>query len=350
MKENGNSLIKTFEKYENDKKKRIEYLDIARGIAIILMVIGHVIGKNMARNLIFSFHMPLFIIVSGMFFREKKIKDIIVNTIKKLILPYIVSIFIVDIFKYVIIEKNNFTDVIINYLKQIMLSYSHMKNDIEIDSIGVLWFMPFLAIIRMGFYTLKRMTKENDNLLGICCLLFSYVGYLIGIKGYWLPFSIDVALACLIFYYLGYFLIKKDLLNKIMNDKAILLIFFVIWIITVKFGSIEIAVREYPNGFFTYIGAICGSILLMKASMFINNKLNFIGKILSWFGKNSMYVLICHYAEINLIKYDGIISVLHNKVVKKMILSLIKITIISIGTSIILLSKKGINRIKILTK
>lgn len=44
--------------------KRIEWVDIAKGIAIILMVVGHEIGGN-ARIFIFSFHMPLFFILSG---------------------------------------------------------------------------------------------------------------------------------------------------------------------------------------------------------------------------------------------------------------------------------------------
>ena len=82
------------------KKSRIEYLDIARGIAIILMVIGHVIGNGWKRDLIFSFHMPLFIIVSGMFFKEKRFKDFIVNTIKKLIIPYVLAVLIVDVVKF----------------------------------------------------------------------------------------------------------------------------------------------------------------------------------------------------------------------------------------------------------
>ena len=56
-------------------KKRIEYIDIARGIAIILMVIGHVVS-GYKRAIIFSFHMPLFIIISGFFFKPgRNIKE-----------------------------------------------------------------------------------------------------------------------------------------------------------------------------------------------------------------------------------------------------------------------------------
>ena len=52
--------------------KRIDYIDIARGIAIICMVIGHNPWNTTLTNVIYSFHMPLFIIVSGIFFEDNE--------------------------------------------------------------------------------------------------------------------------------------------------------------------------------------------------------------------------------------------------------------------------------------
>ena len=46
-------------------KKRIDWLDIAKGIAIICTIIGHSFGKNRIGVFIFSFHMPIFFILSG---------------------------------------------------------------------------------------------------------------------------------------------------------------------------------------------------------------------------------------------------------------------------------------------
>lgn len=46
---------------------RVDYLDTAKGIAIILVAVGHclVSSSNPVNRLILSFHMPLFFIVSG---------------------------------------------------------------------------------------------------------------------------------------------------------------------------------------------------------------------------------------------------------------------------------------------
>lgn len=46
-------------------KFRLKWLDIAKGIAIILMVIGHTSIPSTLSRFIFAFHMPLFFIASG---------------------------------------------------------------------------------------------------------------------------------------------------------------------------------------------------------------------------------------------------------------------------------------------
>ena len=53
-------------------RKRVPYVDIARGIGIILVVIGHndfSLIAPFAHKLIYSFHMPMFFFISGMFFK-----------------------------------------------------------------------------------------------------------------------------------------------------------------------------------------------------------------------------------------------------------------------------------------
>lgn len=55
--------------------KRIAYIDTAKGVTILLVIIGHcawiksVPGLD---HLIYSFHIPLFFIVSGMFTKKSR--------------------------------------------------------------------------------------------------------------------------------------------------------------------------------------------------------------------------------------------------------------------------------------
>lgn len=42
-------------------KQRLDWLDIAKGIAILLVIVGHTVNNpSIIRQVIFSFHMPLF--------------------------------------------------------------------------------------------------------------------------------------------------------------------------------------------------------------------------------------------------------------------------------------------------
>ncbi|WP_270224197.1 acyltransferase family protein [Lactiplantibacillus pentosus] len=48
--------------------KRIEWIDIAKGIAILAVVVGHTLGPyngQLFGSLIFAFHMPIFFMLSG---------------------------------------------------------------------------------------------------------------------------------------------------------------------------------------------------------------------------------------------------------------------------------------------
>jgi len=47
------------------EENRIVWIDIAKGIAIILMVIGHSTIPSWLSSFIWTFHMPLFFIASG---------------------------------------------------------------------------------------------------------------------------------------------------------------------------------------------------------------------------------------------------------------------------------------------
>ena len=50
-------------------KNRIDYIDAARGIAMLLVILGHCCSSNtgVVNRTVLSFHMPLFFFLSGMF-------------------------------------------------------------------------------------------------------------------------------------------------------------------------------------------------------------------------------------------------------------------------------------------
>lgn len=55
--------------------QRNAVISICKGLAIILMVIGHAEGPELLLNFLYTFHMPLFFIAAGYFFSQKALDD-----------------------------------------------------------------------------------------------------------------------------------------------------------------------------------------------------------------------------------------------------------------------------------
>lgn len=84
-------------------KQRLTYIDIARAIGILFVVLGHInqfyrdsqgIEYSQILIFIYAFHMPLFFILSGILFSEKTFRnlsffDFLIKKVKGLVVPYL---------------------------------------------------------------------------------------------------------------------------------------------------------------------------------------------------------------------------------------------------------------------
>lgn len=71
------------------KQSRLDYMDLAKGIGILAVILGHVYKNTVFGTLLYSFHLPLFFLISGYFFHY--IPDFWVFLKKKLrnyLIPY----------------------------------------------------------------------------------------------------------------------------------------------------------------------------------------------------------------------------------------------------------------------
>lgn len=84
---------------QNNRPERIVYIDVARGIAALLVVIGHSIqvadstfDENILFRMIYSFHMPLFMFLSGYVSYKSEYFDRlwIIKKAKHLVVPFLV--------------------------------------------------------------------------------------------------------------------------------------------------------------------------------------------------------------------------------------------------------------------
>lgn len=90
-----------------EQNQRINWIDIARGIGIILVVFGHTWRENLPKDWLYSFHMPLFFFISGWLVNIKKTnlinwKNFLIKKFLSLIVPYVLFILLTYLYWSVI--------------------------------------------------------------------------------------------------------------------------------------------------------------------------------------------------------------------------------------------------------
>lgn len=126
-----------------NQRKRIDAFDIAKGIGILLVVIGHSFTEGKISNFIYSFHMALFFVVSGLLISETGLMNGgIKNVVKKflgnnLMISYILWSLIYMAF-YIIVKF-----AILQEVSKVEVVWAAYKT-LTFYGIGVLWFLPTL--------------------------------------------------------------------------------------------------------------------------------------------------------------------------------------------------------------
>jgi fucose 4-O-acetylase-like acetyltransferase len=94
--------------YLTSSTRRVFYFDNAKFILIFLVVFGHVISPLKGQDyfllslysVIFLFHMPAFILISGCFSKGYNKKGYLLKTVKKILLPYLIFQVVYSVFYY----------------------------------------------------------------------------------------------------------------------------------------------------------------------------------------------------------------------------------------------------------
>lgn len=195
---------------KNEIITRKTYLDIAKGILIILVVIGHSkIDKTfpIVRN-IYWFHMPAFFIISGYLFKLHKNDFIpwIKRKVKNFFIPYTTYGLIILIVLY-------HKDLLV-FTKQ-LVKYIYSGRAID----GVYWFIPCLFLTQIIFGLLIAKFKKKYVIIA---LLIMYIlahieaafyipkdnNYLHWSYIYDAPWNIDVCLMSIPYFAIGFYFKK----------------------------------------------------------------------------------------------------------------------------------------------
>ena len=279
-------------------ESRIEYWDMAKGIAIMAMILGHIQIPGYLRIIIFSFHMPLFMIVNGYFIKNYNVKRTLMRSMRTLLVPYaIVCLLSAGIYTYIGSEGIGASAMFLQKIKAMIGGMSKISTRfLTFDSVWVVWFVCCLFLARNIYVMLMKLLERYRRICPWVILSLAFLGYLMGKYYAFMPWSLDVALVALIFIGVGNWMRKVELWEK--SYCYTLVIPAVIWIYFLRMGiSIELAIRSYPLGIFSIIEAIAGSMVIISIAKLLN-KSKVITVIFSWIGRNSMIILGIHCLEL----------------------------------------------------
>lgn len=283
--------------------KRVQWLDIAKGIAILTVVIGHIsiIPWEPYRKIIFSFHMPLFFIAAGYTIKPEFSWEVVRKSAKRLLLPYILICLLVGI--VMILQGSNLQTEIIRMFwgSGVPAQYGPGRpftGAESIPTVGSIWFLPCLFFSKVLFTAFLSATKGLREWMVICLsIIICVLGYWIG-QRYKLPLCIDVALFNFIFLHAGYLFRKYNGISQKSITSGVVLL--VLWYLALKCNALELSARyyrEFPACVFSTAGAIAASYLIFYFSDEVLDKLTGLNRFLIWCGKNSLPLLLIHHLD-----------------------------------------------------
>lgn len=162
-------------------KRHLDYLDLTKGIGIILVVIAHSgFAADPVQTYIVAFHMPLFFIVSGMLMyylgeERKPFGRVFRKKAATVMVPYVtfsIAYLIIDIAgMYLELEPLTWTDI---GNSAIMF--------VTFRGISVLWFMPVLFIGQFLFLGCKKLCSgwTHKDAAVIVAAILSAIGGTVG--------------------------------------------------------------------------------------------------------------------------------------------------------------------------
>ncbi|MBD5232775.1 MAG: acyltransferase family protein [Bacteroidales bacterium] len=201
-------------------KPRIEFIDLAKGVCIILVVVFHAgfAHKVPAMN---AMRMPLYFILSGLFFKDYGgLVQLLHKKCNKILVPFFFFTFlylIPGVFKYSpALVMSVFIDPI--YAPQVV-NYP-------------IWFLLCLFIVNMIYFSVQKYFHSWASRSTVV-LLFGIAGYLLGTNHIYIPFFLGTAFSALPYFYIGVILKKSPILYSGPASKSLNYIYIAILLLAI---------------------------------------------------------------------------------------------------------------------
>ncbi|MBQ3653167.1 MAG: acyltransferase family protein [Synergistaceae bacterium] len=274
---------------------RLRWLDSLRGLAIILVLIGH-IHSFPFQKFIYGFHMPLFFVLSGYLFRNgRTFPELLHNIARRYIFPY-----------FVLCGINLLIETVIHWLKReyydiphFMLGILYSRGTVEyMPNCSPLWFLTALSSALVIYFWITRIPSRILSLSAvISCSLISLALDKYGCpKLFW---NIDTALMGVLFLEVGRTIRESDLtgrfgrLNTTAKEWAILITLFL------GASAIHLNYRDVSfdnNRYGSYILMVIGAVSVCSALFCLAHETSSLSLgFLQYLGRHTLFIMSFDY-------------------------------------------------------
>ncbi len=288
-------------------RSRTRFIDIARCIGIIAIILGHLSVPEIHR-VVYTFNVPLFFLITGYFINEKApLRQFIKRRFKTLIVPYLitcVALIIIAVFGAVISKGNPMEQGWLWLYAGVYGAGYNWYEPFFISSVGPIWFL--WATFFSGLI-LKLLLKTKPVIRMLAVVTLFAIGYFSSFI-IWLPLSFQAGLCGTLYVYLGYLFSKSKDAAKELNKESklfFILIAFAVWIsFMVDFKTYWMVICDFGRGITDIFGSVCACIAVFAISYLIDKYLKHTSKLLSYIGENSIFIVCVHTVEQDLLALD----------------------------------------------
>ena len=270
-------------------QNRIEFIDLAKGVCILLVVTVHC-GLPLAIPGCLNLRMPLYFVLSGIFFKTYNgFGAFLLKKTNKLLVPFLFFYFIAYIAYYI---ANWVTPGLIKSDASGIFDVFTQRQYFN----GPIWFLICLFWSNIYFYLIQKLVK-NDIFKAICIFLICTIGATMGQKGVFLPCMMDVAMTALPFFYIGYLLKQTKLLIPNRFDRYNLLLVLIFWTTSflmeryLNIGNISFHYNQYHGYLILDIVSATSSVMAVLFLCKSIRKIPFV----SYCGRYSIILLCTHH-------------------------------------------------------
>jgi len=318
-----------------DKTKRIEWIDVCKGLAMLAIFVGHSLPSNVITIFVYRYNVPLFFFLSGLFFTKRKnltIKEYIIKSANGILVPYAFFCSLSMVFYIVFTSRTS------GLREMIMQAITGSRNNISFGQ--QLWFLPCLFVIQIVYHLINKLIKRKKYVVAVVAVI-ALVSTVIFNNPYVkaAPFSFNLATYYIIFYCIGdvaYAKLEKFSFEGLRQGSKILISLFSLFIM----GSTFLIYYVY-NWIDTFINGISIKIIQQSIVILISLILITANIIISFALKNNRFlynigkntIIYCGFESIAMIIALGIprffgLSVGLDATLDKVIFAMLKIILI----------------------